>query len=70
MIKVVNILGFFVEGVCKDVEAAGRLDSTTYCDDKNKDIVGRLVSYIGSTRGGAGNVPNGNSFIIVTRLVR
>jgi hypothetical protein len=68
VIKVVNIMGFFVEGVCQDVEQQGRLESTTYCDDKNKDIVGRLVSYVGSTRGGAGTVPN--SFIVVTRLVR
>jgi len=70
VIKVVNIMGFFVEGVCKDVEDQGRLESTTYCNDKNKDIVGRLMSYVGSVRGGAGNVPTPNSFIQVVRLVR
>ena len=70
VIKVVNIMGFFVEGVCKDVKDQGRLDATTYCDDDNKDIVGRLMGYMGSRRGGAGNVPTGNAFILVTRLVR
>lgn len=70
VIKVVNIMGFFVEGVCKDVKAQGRLDATTYCDDDNKDIVGRLMGYMGTRRGGAGNVPTGNGFILVTRLVR
>ena len=70
VIKVVNIMGFFVEGVCADVAAEGRLEATTYCADPNKDIVGRLVGYIGSSRGGAGNVPPGNGFILVTRLVR
>jgi hypothetical protein len=70
VIKVVNIMGFFVEGVCKDVKDQGRLDATTYCDDDNKDIVGRLMGYMGTRRGGAGNVPTGNAFILVTRLVR
>ena len=66
VIKVVNIMGFFVEGVCKDVA----LDPTTYCADDKKDIVGRLVGYVGAKRGGAGNVPIGNSFILIMRLVR
>jgi hypothetical protein len=66
VIKVVNIMGFFVEGVCEDVA----LDPGTYCADDKKDIVGRLVGYVGTKRGGSGNVPTGNSFIIITRLVR
>ena len=66
VIKVVNIMGFFVEGVCEDVA----LDPTTYCADPKKDIVGRLVGYVGTKRGGAGNVPIGNSFILIMRLVR
>jgi Putative Flp pilus-assembly TadE/G-like len=70
VIKVVNIMGFFVEGVCADVAAQGRLEATTYCADDTKDIVGRLVGYVGTRRGGAGNVPVGNAFILVTRLVR
>ena len=70
VIKVVNIMGFFLEGVCEDVEARGELETTTKCADPKKDIVGRIMGHVGTTRGGAGNVPVGNGFILVTRLVR
>jgi Putative Flp pilus-assembly TadE/G-like len=70
VIKVVNIMGFFLEGVCEDVEARGELEDTTKCADPKKDIVGRIMGHVGTRRGGAGNVPVGNGFILVTRLVR
>ena len=70
VIKVVNIMGFFLEGVCEDVEARGELETNTKCADPKKDIVGRIMGHVGTSRGGAGNVPVGNGFILITRLVR
>ena len=44
VVKVVNVMGFFVEGMCDAVAAQGRLDPTTYCDEPSKTVVGRLVA--------------------------
>jgi len=66
--KVANIIGFFVEGMCKDVT----LDptNTNGCPDPNKDVVGRIVSLPGSFASGVGTVEDSASFIKVVRLVR
>ena len=64
--KVANIIGFFVEGMCKDVT----LDQGMGCDDPNKDVVGRIVTLPGSLATGAGTVDDSASFIKVVRLVR
>jgi hypothetical protein len=70
--KVANIIGFFVEGMCNDVAAAGRLDPTnnTACTDPNKDVVGRIVKLPGSFASGVGTVEDSAAFIQVVRLVR
>jgi hypothetical protein len=68
MVKVVNIMGFFVEGMCDDVQAAGKLASGTVCDDPGKTVVGRLVAEGAQYKGSAGNNPG--AFIQVPRLVR
>ena len=70
MVKVVNIMGFFVEGMCDDVAAQGRLDPDTYCDTPNKTVVGRLVSQASQFKGGSGESSPGASFLQIYRLVR
>jgi hypothetical protein len=71
--KVVNIVGFFVEGVCSDVEAAGRLEPGVACDpdsNENSQVVGRIVTLPASIVEGAGNPVDESTFITVVRLVR
>jgi hypothetical protein len=70
VVKVVNIMGFFVEGMCNDVMAQGRLDATTYCDEPDKTVVGRMVASAAQYRGGRGESPPGTSFLQIYRLVR
>ena len=64
--KVANIIGFFVEGMCKDVT----LDPGIGCDDPTKDVVGRIVTVPGSYVSGTGDVEESASFVKVVRLVR
>jgi hypothetical protein len=64
--KVANIIGFFVEGMCKDVT----MDTGMICPDPNKDVVGRIVTLPGSFATGVGTVDDSASFIKVIRLVR
>src|SRR5262245_12496065 len=49
--KVVNIVGFFVEGLCDEVKAAGLLDPGNDCDPGSNEkgqVVGRIVTLPGS----------------------
>jgi hypothetical protein len=64
--KVANIIGFFVEGMCKDVA----LDPGMGCDDPNKDVVGRIVTIPGQYVVGTGNVEESAAFVKIVRLVR
>jgi len=64
--KVANIVGFFVEGMCKDVT----LENGYVCPNPNKDVVGRLVTLPGSFAKGVGTTEDSASFIKVIRLVR
>jgi hypothetical protein len=64
--KVANIIGFFVEGMCKDVP----LDDGVTCQTPNKDVVGRIVSLPSTVFGGAGEVEESASFLQIVRLVR
>jgi hypothetical protein len=70
VVKVVNVMGFFVEGMCDDVMSQGRLDSTTFCDVPSKTVVGRLVSHAAQYRGGPGESSPGATFLQIYRLVR
>jgi hypothetical protein len=70
--KVINIVGFFVEGVCSTLQSQGRLDPGISCDpdsNANAQVVGRIVTLPGSLSG-AGSPVSGSSFINVVRLVR
>jgi hypothetical protein len=66
IIKLVNILGFFIEGKC-----SGTFYHEPYldCSNNNNDIVGRLVSYPGLVSATAGTVA-GAAFGQVVVLVR
>ena len=68
--KVANIIGFFLEGMCNDVAAAGRLDTGMACDDPTKDVVGRIVTLPAQYVSGTGEVEDDASFVKVVRLVR
>jgi hypothetical protein len=64
--RVVNITGFFVEGMCDRVT----LDPGVSCPDPTHEVVGRLMNYPGQVLTGAGSVTPAASFLTVTRLVR
>ena len=64
--QVVNMVGFFVEGMCNTVT----LDPGITCPDPSNDVVGRLMSYPAQILTGAGTVTPAASFLTVTRLVR
>lgn len=66
VVKVVNLMGFFVEGACKD---AFTKEPYLDCSNNENDIVGRMVPFNGEfVPTGATNGPN--SFGVVIRLVR
>jgi hypothetical protein len=70
--KVVNIIGFFVEGLCDEVRAAGKLDPGNDCDPDSNDrsqVVGRIVTLPGSLVGTGAPVDE-SSFLKTIRLVR
>ncbi len=69
--QVVNIIGFFVEGMC-DVVYPDRATRPAYCGtnaEAGKAVVGRLINYPGQATAVAG-APGPASFIQVTMLVR
>jgi Putative Flp pilus-assembly TadE/G-like len=70
MVKVVNIMGFFVEGMCDTLASQGKLEADTFCDTPEKTVVGRLVSHESQYRGGAGESSQGAAFLKIYRLVR
>ena len=73
-VKVVNIIGFFVEGMCDSVRAAGRLDAGVNCSpiahEARQEVVGRIVTLPASYATGSGEVTEDASFLQVVRLVR
>jgi hypothetical protein len=69
MARIVNIMGFFVEGMCSDVYPS---NPPTWCGtggDPNKTVVGRLMPYPGEFNGASGSAGPA-SFLKITRLVR
>jgi hypothetical protein len=64
--QVVNIVGYFVEGMCNTVA----LDAGVTCPDPGNDVVGRLMSYPGQLLTGAGTVTPAASLLTVVRLVQ
>lgn len=64
--KVANIIGFFLEGMCKDVT----LDLGLACNDPSKDVVGRIVKVPSTAFAGAGDIEDDAAFLTIIRLVR
>ena len=67
MVQVVNLLGYFVEGMCDDV-----LDgpAPSWCGKHpGQTVVGRLVDYPGQDSGGTGSA-GPHSFVKVVQLIR
>jgi len=69
-VKIANIIGFFVEGMCNDVKAAGKLAPGMDCTNPTKDVVGRIVTLPGQYVTGVGTTPADNAFIWTIQLVR
>lgn len=69
--KVVNLLGFFIEGMCDDVypDAGTRPKWCGTPSEARQTVIGRLMNYPGSYSGQAGN-PGNASFLETTMLVR
>ena len=73
MVKVVSIMGFFIEGMCDEVASRGQLESYTNCGtgpEPNKTVVGRMVADAAQFLGGAGEISPDDSFLKIIRLVR
>jgi Flp pilus assembly protein TadG len=68
VVRVSNIFGFFIEGMCND--AGIHLDAGVTCESPNKDVVGRMVALPGEFLDGAGTITNGSAFITITALVQ
>jgi hypothetical protein len=70
----VNIIGFFVEGMCDTVRAANQLDAGVACHPDNNqarnEVVGRIVTLPASFATGSGEVSEDAAFLQVIRLVR
>ena len=73
VIRVANIIGFFVEGMCDDVAAAGKLEPGQSCapnPEGRNQVVGRIVTLPASFAAGVGNVTEDAAFLQIVRLVR
>jgi hypothetical protein len=73
VIRVANIVGFFVEGMCDTVRAAGGLEPGNDCGAgpaADSEVVGRIVTLPSIYIAGAGNVAEDAAFLRIVRLVR
>jgi hypothetical protein len=73
VIRVANIVGFFVEGMCDDVDAAGLLEDGVECapnPEGRNQVVGRIVTLPAKFIAGYGAVAEDAAFLMVVRLVR
>ena len=73
VVKVANIVGFFIEGMCDDVAAAGRLEPGQNCapnPEGRNQVVGRIVTLPSSFATGVGEVTENAAFLTIVRLVR
>ena len=73
VIRVANIIGFFVEGMCPTVKAAGYLAPGVNCSPNpagKNEVVGRIVTLPSSVFAGAGDLDENAAFLKVIQLVR
>jgi hypothetical protein len=74
MARVVNLLGFFVEGMCSDLYPSAQYPSPppSWCgtgSDPSKTVVGRLMPYPGQGSGASGSA-GPSTFLKIVRLVQ
>jgi hypothetical protein len=73
-VKVSNIVGFFVEGMCDELSSAGRLAAGTACvgapSDWKNQVVGRIVTLPGTFATGNGAPVTESSFVKLVQLIR
>jgi Flp pilus assembly protein TadG len=67
-VRIVNIMGFFIEGTCGG-QVTFQLEAYNSCQQNNGAVVGRLVRYTGMQVGTAPSVGNA-AFLNVIQLVR
>ena len=68
MARVMNLLGFFIEGMCDEVYAT----PPSWCGtgaDPGKTVVGRLMPYPGQANSASGSAGPA-TFVKITRLVQ
>ena len=73
VVRVANIVGFFVEGMCDVVKAAGRLEPGVDCapnPEGRNQVVGRIVTIPSKFVTGFGTVAEDSAFLMIVRLVR
>jgi len=73
VIRVANIVGFFIEGMCDTVRAAGGLTPGNDCGAgpaANSEVVGRIVTLPSIYVSGTGNVAEDAAFLKIVRLAR
>lgn len=71
VIRVANIVGFFIEGMCGTVRDAGRLEPGQNCGPKpNREVVGRIVTMPSMYFAAVGDVAEDAAFLKIVRLVR
>jgi hypothetical protein len=74
VVKISNIVGFFVEGMCNTMLAQNRLDPGIGCvGDKNQwsgQVVGRIVTMPGTYATGNGAPITPSTFVKLVRLIR
>jgi hypothetical protein len=69
VVQVVNIFGFFVEGMCDDADVYGAAPPGMCGAHPNQVVVGRLVNYPAIASGFAGSA-GPETFLKITRLVK
>ena len=73
-VKVSNIIGFFIEGMCDELKSAGRLAAGSDCvgapNDWKKQVVGRIVTLPGWFATGNGAPVTESSFVKLVQLIR
>ncbi len=73
IVKVANIIGFFLEGMCTDVRAAGQLQPGNACSpnpEGKREVVGRIVTLPSDFLSGVGDVSSDAAFLKTVVLVR
>ena len=74
VVKISNIVGFFVEGMCDQMQSANRLDAGIGCVGPSQNwsgqVVGRIVTMPGTYVTGNGAPITPSTFVKLVQLIR